>query len=86
MLYYCAVTKEFWNQVQDMLLKIDKDKRINITYNKVLQNNVLENPQQPFNFVVLAAKVYLYSTRCKGAIPNIYEFERTDTKTMNNGL
>ena len=54
----CKYVKQLWEAVTSRL-KID-----NLTYQKIICNNINDNPKRAENCIVLMTKYYIYRTRC----------------------
>ena len=64
-LWDCSSTKEVWKWVKEICAKIDNTEILELNYQSILLNNVNENPNHIFNFIVLVTKQTMYAKRCK---------------------
>ena len=77
-LYECPEISHIWRAVVDIIEEL-----FNITIILSVKNVLWMVHQPVVNFVILLAKQYLYSKRCKGTRPIVREFRLTITRTKS---
>ena len=65
LMYACPVIKDFWEDVCDFMRnKFPTQATVTLSIEKVITNQIVDEPTHLYNFICLLAKQYIYAQRC----------------------
>ena len=64
--YDCEQVVQIWTEVRKLCMEIQQKAIMDISYQNVVLNRIVEPPADVCNYICLIAKQYIYSTKCLG--------------------
>ena len=69
----CKYTRDLLEWFKNLLRQCDTEVDSQICFQSIIYNNIMENPTNVFNLILLVLKQYIYRCKCQNTTPNRYE-------------